>query len=290
MPKGDPIGETCFNAVRLTKIDLCWSEGHSGSKLHFEGSERLLMHFGLSGGITLAFGGRKHRLAAGGAQLLPVGADVVSTHDEDVRLLSFGVAEPVLRSKLAALSGDWPGRPLEFAPIDGVADPTLRQTVWALADHISTHGDAASEIFTAEFQESVLLQLLFAHEQRHRGALFRRPPMIADRQLALAFDYIEANWMRPVLVEDIAAAIGTSVRSLFRSFQKTPSRTPMAHLKRVRLGHARTMLLAADVGMTVTGVIYACGFVNTGHFAKDYYAMFGERPSETLAKARRGER
>jgi transcriptional regulator GlxA family with amidase domain len=32
----------------------------------------------------------------------------------------------------------------------------------------------------------------------------------------------------------------------------------------------------------VTGVAFACGFQNLGHFARDYRLRFGELPSETL--------
>jgi transcriptional regulator GlxA family with amidase domain len=37
----------------------------------------------------------------------------------------------------------------------------------------------------------------------------------------------------------------------------------------------------------VTTVSSACGFGNLGHFAKDYFKIFGERPSDTLARSYR---
>jgi transcriptional regulator GlxA family with amidase domain len=47
------------------------------------------------------------------------------------------------------------------------------------------------------------------------------------------------------------------------------------------------MLAVPDADTTVTAVAFACGFSNLGHFASDYRKLVGERPSETLQRARR---
>jgi AraC-like DNA-binding protein len=39
----------------------------------------------------------------------------------------------------------------------------------------------------------------------------------------------------------------------------------------------------------VINVASQCGFLNPGHFARDYRIAFGELPSETLRQSRRGE-
>jgi transcriptional regulator GlxA family with amidase domain len=46
------------------------------------------------------------------------------------------------------------------------------------------------------------------------------------------------------------------------------------------------MLSDGNPEHSVTATASACGFGNLGHFAKDYRKAFGERPSETLARAR----
>ena len=60
----------------------------------------------------------------------------------------------------------------------------------------------------------------------------------------------------------------------------------MALAKKVRLTHANEMLTTPDAETSVTGVAFACGFANLGHFAKDYREMFRERPSETFGRAK----
>jgi transcriptional regulator GlxA family with amidase domain len=88
------------------------------------------------------------------------------------------------------------------------------------------------------------------------------------------------------MIEDIAAAIGVSSRSLFKTFRKSLGVTPMAYARTVRLRKANKMLLQADRATTVGAVALACGFLNAGHFAKDYREEYGESPSVTLARAR----
>jgi transcriptional regulator GlxA family with amidase domain len=59
----------------------------------------------------------------------------------------------------------------------------------------------------------------------------------------------------------------------------------MMFVKRVRLRHARRMLLAPEPDTTVAKVALMCGFGNLGNFAKDYRDVFGELPSHTLRMA-----
>jgi transcriptional regulator GlxA family with amidase domain len=46
------------------------------------------------------------------------------------------------------------------------------------------------------------------------------------------------------------------------------------------------MLTAPDLHTSVTGVAFACGFANLGHFAKEFHEAFGELPSEILARSK----
>jgi transcriptional regulator GlxA family with amidase domain len=60
----------------------------------------------------------------------------------------------------------------------------------------------------------------------------------------------------------------------------------MAFVKSIRLQHAREMLQSAETPTTVVSTASACGFLNPGHFARDYRLAFGELPSATLAASK----
>ena len=66
------------------------------------------------------------------------------------------------------------------------------------------------------------------------------------------------------------------------------SYTPMEFLRHVRMRLARQRLLHARPGDSVTGIATRCGFAHLGRFAVDYKRRFGESPSETLERAKRG--
>jgi transcriptional regulator GlxA family with amidase domain len=112
------------------------------------------------------------------------------------------------------------------------------------------------------------------------------PRNAAPWQIRRAEEFIEANWSRPINMQQLTAATGINARSLFRAFQRSGRGSPMAFLRTVRLRHARSMLETAKV-TTVTDVALACGFEELGRFGKLYQAKFGELPSETLRRVRR---
>ena len=75
--------------------------------------------------------------------------------------------------------------------------------------------------------------------------------------------------------------------AFFINSNEAVGQSPMAFVKEVRLRRARDMLGRTDLSPSVTETALACGFTNLGHFAKDYFKRFGERPSDTI-KAGKG--
>jgi PAS domain S-box-containing protein len=99
--------------------------------------------------------------------------------------------------------------------------------------------------------------------------------------------FVDLHWNRPLSVNDLAQAADVTARTLFKRFKLACGFTPQEYIKWVRLQHAREMLQRADKSTTVLGISLRCSFQNQGHFARDYRLAFGERPSDTLARARR---
>ena len=60
----------------------------------------------------------------------------------------------------------------------------------------------------------------------------------------------------------------------------------MAFVKQVRLHRARQMLTRTKIDTSVSEAAFSCGFANLGNFARDYFKQFGERPSDTLKRAK----
>jgi len=110
----------------------------------------------------------------------------------------------------------------------------------------------------------------------------------APRVVRLAEEYIEASWNQAITIEELASQTNTSIRSLYAAFKKSRGYTPTTFAKIVRLRRAKQMLLEENQRTSVSAVAFKCGFGNLGHFANDFRKMFGELPSEVLARTRRG--
>src|SRR5579872_5717444 len=120
--------------------------------------------------------------------------------------------------------------------------------------------------------------------------LMQRPKDAAPWQVRAIENYLEANWSRPIVLEDLAREIGVPLRTIFHAFKTSRSYTPMAFLHRIRLEQARRMLLAPDAATSVGAVGRKCGFKNPGHFAQYYREAFNELPSLTLSRAKADQR
>lgn len=106
----------------------------------------------------------------------------------------------------------------------------------------------------------------------------------AMRVVRAADDYLRHNLVRPIYRDDLCGAIGVSRRKLHDAFVAVVGMTPPAYLKLRRLVLARRALRAgADGERLVKSVALSHGFWHLGYFAKDYRALFGELPSQTVA-------
>ncbi len=94
----------------------------------------------------------------------------------------------------------------------------------------------------------------------------------------------------PITLEELCSLVYASRRSLMRGFREHLGMGPMAYLKLRRLHGVHAQLLQQEAGsVRVQDLASHWGFHNAGHFARDYHALFGERPRETLRRPSRRE-
>jgi AraC-like DNA-binding protein len=189
---------------------------------------------------------------------------------------------------LAAVLGFQPKEALRFETTGDFQRPEMqsfRRFVMFFANELElTYADPPKQMID-ELEEALIVSSLYCNRHAFSDLLAAPTPQIAPWQVRLVEEHIEANWNQAVSVEGLAAITGASVRSIFNSFKKSRGYSPMVFLKQVRLRHANEMLSRPDVNTSVTGVAFACGFHNLGHFARDYRAAYGELPSETLKRS-----
>jgi AraC family ethanolamine operon transcriptional activator len=120
------------------------------------------------------------------------------------------------------------------------------------------------------------------------GPLSRNPA--ARRRLVAAADaHIRARIAQPIYTSDLCAALRVSPSTLSEAFASVLGVSPHRYLKLRRLGLVRAALSAPGAPEPlVKSIALAHGFWHLGQFARDYRQLYGEAPSETLARARGG--
>jgi AraC-like DNA-binding protein len=108
------------------------------------------------------------------------------------------------------------------------------------------------------------------------------------RDLVRALDWLRPRLSEPVHLDELAAAAGVSARTLENHFRTYLGTTPVGWMRRTRLANTRRQLLDGRGAESITAVALANGFSQLGRFAKHYHEVFGERPSQTQARATKG--
>lgn len=100
----------------------------------------------------------------------------------------------------------------------------------------------------------------------------RAPPGLTDRLVGL----MEAHLDFPLPLDELAAELGVSPRTLTRTCHRRFGETPMRLYLRIRLQAARNLLFYED--NSVKDVAIACGFSYPTVFSRAFKAQFGQTP------------
>lgn len=99
--------------------------------------------------------------------------------------------------------------------------------------------------------------------------------------------WTEEHPLEPISLETLCRELYVGRRTLIQGFREHLGMGPMAFFKLQRLhGVRRELLEAQPGGQTISALAASWGFLNPGHFARDYRRLFGELPSATLSSRR----
>jgi len=105
------------------------------------------------------------------------------------------------------------------------------------------------------------------------------------RRLRQAREFLAAHTHEPIYLDDLCAVLDLTRRGVENLFQELLGLSPMSYLRHQRLHGARRALLQAPPAPgAVKFAARGWGFLHQGRFARDYRALFGESPVETLAR------
>lgn len=108
---------------------------------------------------------------------------------------------------------------------------------------------------------------------------------VEDRQVRRAISIIEQHLGQPIGVDELAARLAISRRSLERKFQGALGMTPQQFARDLRLRYGLWLLHYSP--RTITEIGERCGFADTAHFSRHFRKAFGMTPSAMRRQASR---
>jgi len=276
--------------VRLKSVDLVFGSCSAAYRVRFPSVPLIKQHFALHKAGRTTFDGSQFNISPNEASVIPAGVEMTHEYQAGFEQFILRVEASALQAKLSAVVGMPIVRNIEFVrrSIDNPALRRLRRMLDFMVSELDRDDAKVPAAALVEFEQMLLVAFLTANRHNFSDVLEREQPRPAPWQVRLVEDYILANWNHPITIEALADAAGASTRSIFKAFRDSRNCSPMAFVKSVRLQHARRMLQQPDGAATVVSTAFACGFLNPGHFARDYRLAFGELPSATLRAARYG--
>jgi AraC-like DNA-binding protein len=113
------------------------------------------------------------------------------------------------------------------------------------------------------------------------AAVPHRHGAIVARARAFILEHLD----EPLSIEGIAQAAYTSQRTLYRAFLDVFDETPQSFVRKLRLNRIRNDLAShAEAGCTITLIANRWGISELGRLSGWYRELFGELPSQTLAR------
>ena len=288
----DPEGfEGAANYLRLTNVSLGFCGYGAKTIVDFPECDFARLQIALKGRATTILNGSRIALNTLQPCVVPPGQSISVVFEPGYEQLVLRIETAALEKALLTILGTKPRGALILDPFAPAIEPisqVLRDMTMFLARQLNSAAAQLPNAMITELEQALTIAFLSAH--RHNFSEFLRAPTkeAAPRVVRLAEDYIEASWNRAITIDELASQTNTSIRSLYAAFRKSRGYTPMAFAKAVRMQRAKKMLQEANQRTSVSEIAFKCGFGNLGHFASDFRKMFGELPSEMLARTRRG--
>ena len=140
--------------------------------------------------------------------------------------------------------------------------------------------------FTRDLESSLIKGLILAQPNNYSEELRDVLGVKLPHYLIRARQYIHDNAREAVHLEDLETAAGVSRFKLFDAFRKYFALSPMAYLKKHRLGAVRQDILEHGSTRTISEIALGWGFTHLGRFSAEYRKLFDESPSQTLQRKR----
>ena len=138
----------------------------------------------------------------------------------------------------------------------------------------SMYSNEDSLIVHQKLEEFLYLMSRGANGDRFLGTI---ASLVSSRRESIK-TFMEANFEKPLKIEDYATLTGRSVASFHRDFKRHFGEAPKTWIMKKRLEMARHKILTSD--MTVANVAALTGYDNVSHFIRVFTREYGTSPKQ----------
>ena len=114
------------------------------------------------------------------------------------------------------------------------------------------------------------------------GLVFAVPETKHTDTIQKVMEYVNANYMKRITLNDISDHVSFSVSYLSRIFKEEKGLSLSSYINEVRIRNAKSMLLSSDIPLS--SLAYCCGFDDQSYFSKVFKKLTGTTPGKYREK------
>ncbi|MFN8195216.1 MAG: AraC family transcriptional regulator [Nocardioidaceae bacterium] len=249
------------------------------------------VHMTSAGQASARVEGTDHALSPFAALVVSPGMHYRMTLDDDSPQMIIRVEREALERQLSRMLGRSLPDPVVLDPVGDLTSSAFSRWHGAInilsAEVMSPASLIQRGVGAGALEELIISTLLYVQHSNYSERLTTPARRSSGRVAVLrSIDYIEQHLAEPITLDDLAAFVRMSPRSIQAGFREDLDTTPMAFIRGRRLEQVRRSLLQAmpGDGVNVTDVAQHWGFTHLGNFSVRYRQEFGESPSQTLRR------
>ena len=231
--------EAIMNYCPINNAWLYYRTYGVGVQSTYPETDSFLQLIPLRGNGEIVIGDTTMPLAAGTTAVISPGTSWQMRCSADYEHLILKIDAQSLTQKLEAITGAAICEPLQMkVQQDSTCQRVgiLPRYVRVLVDTLS-HANPNDDLpvwWSMQTEQLLMTMMLSCNRHNYSHLLDEAAPDSAPAQVRRAEDYLEANWQRPITLDEVATAVGVSGRSLDDSFRKYRGYSPQEFLAQMR--------------------------------------------------------
>ncbi|MFC3052407.1 AraC family transcriptional regulator [Kordiimonas pumila] len=245
-----------------------------------------LVHTALSGASWVKKGDRVIKINPSTVHVSSPGQELLFFKEANSQHFTVRLPKELVDNYLQKLIGSKPRTPLEFAGVEHT-NPAFalmwKDFILHFFRQIENAGELLANSRLSDQYFDTMIEMLLSNQQHnysHMLSMGCSTPL--PRHVRRATILIEESVDQHIVIGDLAAQVGVSVRCLQNGFREFLGMPPAEYVRQIRLKKLHTALQNAQKNETVSNLMLDVGIYNFGRFASYYKELYGCTPSETL--------